>query len=127
VVLKVISFVCEREWVKRQRYQYKLRRNGQHSSMSNERIHALSSLGFCWSAHDACWSQKYEELKQYKNRHGHTNVPSCCDVNPKLAIWVKRQRQQYKFIMEGKPSTLTPYRTEKLLELGFSWSGRNKL
>ncbi|KAG7342059.1 helicase domain protein [Nitzschia inconspicua] len=112
------------EWVKRQRYQYKLRQNGQHSSMSDERIHALTSLGFCWNAHDACWAEKYSELIQYKRWHGHTNVPSSCVLNPKLAVWVKRQRRQYKFLMEGKASTLTPYRTQKLAELGFSWSGR---
>ena len=112
------------EWVKRQRYQYKLKGMGKHSSMSDDRVVALEKLGFVWNSHDAVWEERLKELKQYKNLFGNTNVPSKYEPNPQLAIWIKRQRRQYKFLTEGKPSTMTPYRVEKLREINFSWSGR---
>jgi hypothetical protein len=112
------------EWVKRQRYQYKLKCMGQHSSMSDDRIAALEKLGFVWNSHDAVWEERLVELKQYRSMFGDTNVPSSYESNPKLAIWVKRQRRQYKFLKEGKPSTMTPYRVTRLSEIEFSWSGR---
>jgi len=112
------------EWVKRQRYQYKLKGMGKHSSMSDDRVIALEKLGFVWNSHDAVWEERLKELKQYKTLFGNTNVPSKYEPNPQLAIWIKRQRRQYKFLTEGKPSTMTPYRVEKLREINFSWSGR---
>lgn len=112
------------EWVKRQRYQYKLKGMGKHSSMSDDRVTALEKLGFVWNSHDAVWEERLKELKQYKSLFGNTNVPSKYEANPQLAIWIKRQRRQYKFLTEGKASTMTPYRVEKLREIDFSWSGR---
>lgn len=92
--------------------------------MSDDRIVALEKLGFVWNSHDAVWEERLKELKQYKNDFGDTNVPSNYEHNAKLAIWVKRQRRQYKFLTENKPSTMTPTRVEKLQEVGFTWSGR---
>jgi len=112
------------EWVKRQRYQYKLKGLGKHSSMTEDRVLALAKLGFVWNSHDAVWEERLKELKQYKNVYGNTNVPSKYEDNPQLAIWVKRQRRQYKFLTEGKQSTMTPQRMKKLNEINFSWSGR---
>lgn len=112
------------EWVKRQRYQYKLKGLGKHSSMSDDRVVALEKLGFVWNSHDAVWEERLKELKQFKSIFGTTNVPSKYKQNPQLAIWVKRQRRQYKFLTEGKQSTMTPHRMEKLREIDFSWSGR---
>jgi len=82
------------EWVKRQRYQYKLKGMGKHSSMSDDRVVALEKLGFVWNSHDAVWEERLKELKQYKNLFGNTNVPSKYEPNPQLAIWIKRQRRQ---------------------------------
>ena len=112
------------EWVKRQRYQYKLKVMGKHSSMSDDRVVALEKLGFVWNSHDAVWEERLKELKQYKHVFGNTNVPSKYEPNPQLAIWIKRQRRQYKFLTEGKPSTMTPCRVELLRGIDFSWSGR---
>ena len=92
--------------------------------MSDERVAALENLGFCWNSHDANWEDKFIELVGYKQKFGHTNVPSTSEDFPKLAIWIKRQRRQYKFLVEGRASTITLGRKEKLESIGFSWSGR---
>ena len=113
------------EWVKRQRYQYKLKGMGKHTSMSNDRIIALEKLGFVWNSHDAVWEERLKELKEFKHvNHGDTNVPSLYPPNPQLAVWVKRQRRQYKFLCEGKSTTITKIRVNMLREIDFSWSGR---
>lgn len=77
------------EWVKRQRYQYKLKHLGQHSTMSEDRIGALEQLGFVWNSHDQVWEERLRDLKAYKSIHGDCNVPSKYSPNPQLAIWVK--------------------------------------
>ncbi len=41
------------QWVKRQRYQYKLKKAGQYSTLTDERESALEQLGFVWDPHSA--------------------------------------------------------------------------
>lgn len=77
------------EWVKRQRYQYKLKSLGQHNSMTDERIRQLESLGFVWNSHDQTWEERFNELLKFKRVKGHCDVPSGYKPNPQLAIWVK--------------------------------------
>ena len=112
------------EWVKRQRYQYKLRGEGKHSTMSDNRIEALEMLGFVWNSHEAVWEERRKELEEYRKEFNDCNVPSNY-VNRQLAIWIKRQRRQYKFLRNGQPSTMTAYRIHRLEELGFAWDGRH--
>lgn len=73
--------------MQRQRYQYKLRQSGQRSTITEERIRALDQVGFVWDSHAAVWIERLEELKQYKEVHGHCNVPSRYGANHQLAIW----------------------------------------
>lgn len=58
-------------WVQRQRSMYSLRKAGRQSSMTDERIKALESIGFCWRitsprAARKSWEDRLEEVKQYK-------------------------------------------------------------
>ena len=59
---------------------------------------------------------------------GRTTVPSTYEPNKQLAIWIKRQRRQYKFMMDdnGKNHTMTPYRLKRLNSVNFSWDGRKR-
>jgi hypothetical protein len=119
-------YVFNNQWVKRQRYQYKRQVAGKHSFMSDERIAALEKLDFRWNSHYANWEHRFDELVRYKSKFGHTNVPSNSEDFPKLAVWVRRQRRQHKFLIDAKASTLTPYRKETLEGIGFSWSSPPK-
>lgn len=42
------------------------------------------------------WDQYYEELKAFKARFGHCNVPRGYKENKKLGRWVDKQRTSYK-------------------------------
>lgn len=111
-------------WVKRQRYQYKLRQEGRKSNMTDERIRDLEKVGFVWDSHSASWINRLNELHEYRCLHGHTNVPGSYIANPQLATWVKCQRRQFKLYSEGRPSSLSPSRIQDLEKLGFEWTSR---
>jgi len=70
------------------------------------------------------WSTKYEELVDYCKRHGNCLVQYTYRENVALARWVKRQRYQYKLMLEGKPSTMTHERVELLERIGFVWDSQ---
>ena len=76
-------------WVKRQRYQHKLKRDGKPSTITDERIAALNKIGLVWDSQGTLWMERYTELKKYLSMNGHCNVPSKYSPNPQLSTWVK--------------------------------------
>jgi hypothetical protein len=54
-------------WVKRQRYQCKLKLEGKSSTMTDERIQALESIGFVWDSQGASWYERFNDLKACPN------------------------------------------------------------
>ncbi len=111
-------------WVKRQRYQYKLKAEGKPSTMTDERIVALEQVGFVWDSHGAAWLERWQELVHYQQEYGNANVPSNHPQNPQLATWVKCQRRQYKLFWDGKPSNMNLERIQRLESVGFEWELR---
>jgi hypothetical protein len=127
VPLKYVNNLSLSHWIKRQRYQYRMKETGKHSTMTDERQAALETVGFVWDSHAAGWEEKWEELRDFKETHGHCNVPKTFRPNQRLAVWVKSQRRQFKvFWQEGKTTTanITKERIEKLLHLGFDFNPR---
>ena len=108
-------------WVKRQRYQYKLMKEGKPSTMTEERVRSLEEIGFVWDSQGAAWGERLTELQDFRKIYMHCNVPSNYSENPQLATWVKCQRRQFKLYCEGKPSNMTPKRIEQLEGIGFEW------
>jgi hypothetical protein len=84
-------------------------------------------VGFCWDAHVAIWTERYEELVAFKQRYGNTNVPSNYkgDAQEKLATWVKCQRRQYTLRKAGAVHNITDDRIAMLENIGFEWSLAN--
>jgi Helicase associated domain len=113
-------------WVKRQRRQYKLRRENRQSTMTTDRLDLLSSVGFVWDSHDVNWREKLFALEDYRKQFGNCNVPSNFR-DKKLATWVKCQRRQYKLYWDGKPSAMGPDRILELEKIGFEWEIRAAL
>jgi hypothetical protein len=110
-------------WVKRQRYQYKLLQEGKASTLTEERVAALESVGFVWGSQGASWDERYNGLKAFKSRNMHCNVPGNYQ-DKKLATWVKCQRRQFKLYVECQPSNITLRRIQELEDLGFEWELR---
>ena len=76
-------------WVRQQRLLLK-----EGSSRYQERIDLLNSIHFSWIPFDSQWEQRYCELREFKNEHGHVNISS--KDNPKLASWITTQRKQFR-------------------------------
>lgn len=111
-------------WVKRQRYQYTLFNQNKKASINVDRIKILDNVGFVWDSHEATWQERLAALSEFKNEHGHCEVPSKYQPNPQLATWVKCQRRQYKLFLEGQPSNITAERISELERFGFKWEIR---
>lgn len=112
------------EWIKTQRKQYRLAKEGKQSSMTAERTDALEAIGFTWRPQkqtSASWRMHFEELNRFKLQKGHCEVPRNYSQNPTLGNWVKEQRKQYMFLKKGKPSYMTTVKKEALDYIGFTW------
>jgi hypothetical protein len=107
------------QWVKRQRHQYKLKKQGKYSNLSDDRQGLLGFVGFVWDSRSSNWEQRFEDLRAFKKDYGHIKV-SARDSNFRpLAIWLKRQRQNARKLHSGDESTgMTRKQLAMLLSLG---------
>ena len=127
-------------WVKRQRCQYKLKVDGKHSTLTDERQSMLEELGFTWDSHNAAWEERFFELCVFKENNGHCNVPSSYPENPPLAAWIKCQRryirtyfkkqlEKERALSQGRKFedktamkySLSGERVKKLIDIGLRW------
>ena len=125
VPLKYPELPTLAHWIRRQRYQYRLKYDGKHSSMTDDREATLENLGFIWDSHGATWEERWNELVAFKDQFGHCHVPASYPQNQKLSVWVKFQRQQFKLLSTGKRSRYGHERVNKLLHLGFVFNPRS--
>lgn len=107
------------KWVDDQRQRYKKRQSGVKSSLTDERLQLLESIGFEWNAFDAKWAEKMSELRQFVLAHGHCRVPFNYKPNPPLSRWLRHQRRLYKKHEDGQKTPLTEERIASLTEVGF--------
>lgn len=92
-----------------------LRKECRRNAISADKIKQLQAIGFTFEVLDQRWSEKLEQLRQFKERTGHCRVPHYWSENPTLARWVNIQREK------KKKNQLEPERLEQLEELGFDW------
>ena len=105
------------QWVVTQRQAYT------KNKMSTERKEKLDSIGFVFrfvETNSAQWTLRFEELKKFKETHGHCNVSQRDPTNRPLGQWVMTQRKAYT---KNKMST---ERKEKLDSIGFVFLGIRK-
>ena len=114
-------------WVKRQRHQIKQVMEEGHvlSEFMELRVKALKEIGFVWDCQGSAWEEKLSELCEYCATHLDCNVPNNFPENPKLGMWVKCQRRQYKLYKQGRQSSMNEGRIQELEAIGFNWGLRN--
>lgn len=118
-------------FVKKQREDYRKKKDGKKSPMSDTRIQKLEGIGFQWSVSKKTgdqsadsWDQRLEDLRAFKEQHGHCFVPRVYPENQALAYWCERQRQDYRNITRGRPTKMSEERISKLEQVGFQWDGK---
>jgi hypothetical protein len=102
-------------WVRAQRAAKKGRR-----TISQKRIDRLEKLGFCWDTRQVVWNERFEELKEFRQEHGHCNVPTVYPRRVHLRSFVDTQRQRYR------QGVLSRERIAQLDSVGFNWIGLRK-
>ena len=75
-------------WVSAQRREYKKRRMGQKSQLTDDRVLKLVQVGFEWGIHETNWDVRYRDLLEFKRKFGHVDVPITYKANPHLSVWV---------------------------------------
>eukprot|EP00978_Attheya_sp_CCMP212_P048317 scaffold503699_cov71-Attheya_sp.AAC.2 len=95
-------------WVMDLRTMHRLLRQGKQSSMTPDRIRQLDNIGFQWTIQKTqplTFEERFEQLKEYNDAHGHCNVPQKCKDSPLgLGDFVLTQRRIYKSVMSGEPA-----------------------
>jgi len=83
------------------------------------------SIGFQWrlKPDKITWESRFEDLKQYKEIHGHCRPTQ--SENNELNTWSRYQRLNYRYFIEGKPSRLNQEKVDKLLSIGINDPGPN--
>jgi hypothetical protein len=100
--------------------------------MTAERAAWLTALGLEWDPGrgvptDAVWEAQLTRLIAYKAEHGDCNVPRGWAEDPRLANWVRSQREFKKKLDRGEPSEgMTAERAAWLTALGFKWDGAKR-
>lgn len=107
------------QWVKRQRHQCKLKKEGKHSNLPDVRERMLNDLNFVWDARASNWEERMEELRRFCSEHGHCKVTKTNRKCRPLAVWLKRQRHHCRLYLSGDRSTgMSAERISMLVDLG---------
>lgn len=108
------------KWLNEQKQIYNGKRKGKR--LTGEQIKRLEAIGMCWNNrvienNAIAWETHFIECKEYYEHNGHLNIPS--GFKPQsgmnLAVWLVRQRAQYK---SGK---LSQEQIVKLEAIGMGW------
>ncbi|NOS72040.1 MAG: hypothetical protein HOP33_19195, partial [Verrucomicrobia bacterium] len=98
------------EWVSEQRMAYNRER------LAPERVRRLDEVGFEWDPIGTRWEEMFQQLVEYKELHGDTNVPQRSGKYAELGTWVRNQRAAKRY---NRP--ILAERGKRLDEIGFVW------
>ena len=99
-----------KQWVQRQRFEYRKYQNGEKANITKERIMRLDLIGFVWDPANEAWNIMYKELQEYAKIHHDCLVPRRYrGSGPQhLGSWVNFQHARYKSKNNNsKASTIT--------------------
>jgi hypothetical protein len=92
-------------------------------------IYVIKMAGKIQPLNDEAWDLHVGELTEYRNKHGHCNVPQGWPENKPLADWVYRVRKGFSNAtrtgarVRAQPGVrITSERVNQLEDLGFVWN-----
>ncbi|CAB9505504.1 helicase [Seminavis robusta] len=70
------------------------------------------------------WTEMYQRLVAFRQKHGHCMVPNRYDEDTQLGYWVSTQRRQYRILSTAGADSvpLSAERVKALEDIGFEWS-----
>jgi superfamily II DNA or RNA helicase len=104
-------------WIQRQRRKGTIKSKGKvRDLMTVEQISLLDKLGFRWDAREDKWTEQFEQLKQFKEQHGHFDVEQVEGEESELSGWVSTQRNK------NSSGEIQAERKNQLDSIGFKWT-----
>jgi hypothetical protein len=101
------------------------RRRRRRGTLATDQRRLLNELGFDWVGNPMPprknWEERFRELRNFKQRFGHCQVPAMWAENTPLGAWVRHQRVLHK---HGK---LPAHQRRRLDELGFRWQVESRI
>jgi hypothetical protein len=107
-----------------------------NNMITEEQVNLLNGIGFSWSGENTMrpWHEMFEELKEYKEKHGTCHVPVTkpSPEHKELGVWVSYLRRKHKELKKqpaDQPRTedmITDEKVDLLDQLGFSWDAKTK-
>ncbi|MEI6091226.1 MAG: helicase associated domain-containing protein [bacterium] len=97
-------------WVFRMR---KLKRLGNYTLLTDDKIKLLDSIGFNWVVVKSTWDKNYNNLLEFKCKNGHCNVPLKYSEIWGLGTWV--------YAMRKNKNKLAKEKVKRLDSIGFNW------
>lgn len=97
------------------------RQDFRKGTMPSTKVRRLTTLGFSWDPDEEKWGKSLNDLREFKVRYGHTNVPSTTKTHKSLAAWCDHQRRRLK------RGLLEKERRALLDEIGFVWEPHQNL
>ena len=94
-------------WVVRQR--------AVQDTLNQTQIEKLNEIGFDWNPYETLWQRMFEQLSDFYNKEGHSNIPVIFPANPHLGKWCFKQRQNYR------NDILKPDKIKLLENIEFIW------
>jgi superfamily II DNA or RNA helicase len=83
-------------WIQRQRRKGTYKTKGAFDLITDEQIHLLDALGFHWDARygraSEYWLKGLEQLKKFREQHGHCNLSKVEKCDDRLKAWASYQR-----------------------------------
>ena len=97
-------------------------------SLTQDRIDELEALGFVWNTQrtqkqNEDWDRRFQQLEEYKEKHGDCLVPHGYSEDPSFAEWIHRQRTTYVALKKSKkPNPLIQERMDRLAAIDFNFT-----
>lgn len=114
------SYICEDQytlgnWIANQRNKYN--NPTQYSTLTEEQIGRLESIGMIWNQKEECWEKAFALAADYKREYGHLIIPNRYKTADGFSLgeWIRSQREK------KRDGTLEKDKEERLNAIGMDW------
>ncbi|CAJ1896734.1 unnamed protein product [Cylindrotheca closterium] len=119
------------QWVNRMRYNYQhqalnITTTARRPRLAKAKLATLNEMGFIWQSNStspekpkATWEDRYQELCDFKKKHGHCYVSST--ENKPLYVFCNKQREEFRKYKVGNFTSMTEKRIRLLSKIQFEW------
>ncbi|KAL7548730.1 hypothetical protein ACHAWF_011996 [Thalassiosira exigua] len=128
------------KWVKKTKLDVKKYQLGKKSILTEAHLERLKEIGLVldvsaneekWTKKELKWDQLLEAAVRYREERGtfelHHDTKSMPKEERMIKYWICEQRREYRKLQEGKETTLTAQRLQRLNDIGLDLAPRKAI